>query len=221
MMDKFTQKDIYSSLWKCRDLEIQMLWSRLTLVGTFMALTYAGYGALILKCLDGIKCWKVFNLVAVGASVFGLLFSIIWTATAKGSKAWFERYEALLSYFQETYKEHDLCEKVEDEELVLSYLDYNKRAILRRTPAIDSNLMSPNAGAFSVSKIPIVMGQVSLIAWCAIGLLHMFMLLFDKRNAFSLIQENAFAMALVILMVAVVVGFLVHSSIGSSALKGE
>ena len=34
---------IYNLLWDCRDLEIKMLWSRLTLLGAFMALTYTGY----------------------------------------------------------------------------------------------------------------------------------------------------------------------------------
>ena len=123
--------EIYKSLWTCRDLEIKMLWTRLTLLGAFMGLTYAGYGALILQSLDGVRNWEVFNLVAIGASAFGFLFSILWTTTAKGSKAWFERYEAMLAYFQKTYKEHGLFESVSDEELILSYLDFDKRCIRR------------------------------------------------------------------------------------------
>ena len=148
---------VYSCLWQCRDLEIQMLWTRLTLLGAFMGLTYAGYGALILKGLDGIKNWEVFNLAAIGASAFGFLFSILWTTTAKGSKAWFERYEAMLAYFQKTYREHGLFESVPDEELILSYLDFDKRCIRRHLQPVDSNLLSQHAGAYSVSKIPIVM----------------------------------------------------------------
>ena len=43
------EKAIYDGLWNRRDLEIQMLWTRLTLLGAFMALTYTGYGVLIIK----------------------------------------------------------------------------------------------------------------------------------------------------------------------------
>lgn len=212
--------DVYESLWKCRDLEISMLWTRLTLLGAFMGLTYAGYGALILKGLDGIKSWDVFNLVAIGASSFGFLFSILWTTTAKGSKAWFERYEAMLSYFQKTYKEHGLFERVPDEDLILSYLDFDKRCIRRHVQPIDSNLLSQNAGAYSVSKIPIVMGQVSMLAWCAIGLVHFVACVAGRANTRVFIQgSNLHALALLLIVAVAAVATVVCRCVESSALK--
>lgn len=212
--------EIYKSLWKCRDLEIQMLWTRLTLLGAFMALTYAGYGALILKGLDGIKNWEVFNLAAMGASAFGLLFAILWTTTAKGSKAWFERYEAMLAYFQKTYREHGLFESVPDEDLILSYLDFDKRGIRRHLQPVDSNLLSQHAGAYSVSKIPIVMGQVSMLAWCIIGLAHFGVCIAGRSSVRVFVQgNNPHVLALLMIVAVAVVSVVICRCVGSSALK--
>lgn len=221
MMKPITLPEIYACLWKCRDLEIQMLWTRLTLLGAFMALTYAGYGALILKGLDGIKNWNMFNLAAIGAGAFGLLFSILWTTTAKGSKAWFERYEAMLSYFQETYKDLGLFGKMADEELILSYLDYNKRCIRKRLQPVDSNLFSQNAGAYSVSKIPIVMGQVSMVAWNAIGLVHAWACIQGEEVVRNLVHGRVMYLAVLLVVLTVTCSVMICQSVGSSALKEE
>ena len=220
MTDRITMRSVYSCLWQCRDLEIQMLWTRLTLLGAFMGLTYARYGALILKGLDGIRSWEVFNLVAIGASAFGFLFSILWTTTAKGSKAWFERYEAMLAYFQKTYREHGLFESVPDEELILSYLDFDKRCIRRHLQPVDSNLLSQHAGAYSVSKIPIVMGQVSMLAWCAIGLAHFVACVAGRSCVRIFVQgSNPYVLALLMIVAVAVVSTMICWCVESSALK--
>lgn len=197
-----------------------MLWTRLTLLGAFMGLTYAGYGALILKGLDGVRNWEVFNLVAIGASAFGFLFSILWTTTAKGSKAWFERYEAMLAYFQKTYREHGLFERVPDEDLILSYLDFDKRCIRRHLQPVDSNLLSQNAGAYSVSKIPIVMGQVSMLAWCVIGLAHFGVCIAGRSWVRIFVQgSNLHVVALLLIVAVAIVSTVICWCAESSALK--
>ena len=220
MTDRIKMRSVYSCLWKCRDLEISMLWTRLTLLGAFMGLTYAGYGALILKGLDGVRNWEVFNLAAIGASAFGFLFSILWTTTAKGSKAWFERYEAMLAYFQKTYREHGLFESVPDEELILSYLDFDKRCIRRHLQPVDSNLLSQHAGAYSVSKIPIVMGQVSMLAWGVIGLAHFVACIAGRSSVRVFVQgNNPHVLALLMIVAVAVVSVVICRCVGSSALK--
>ena len=220
MTDRIKMRSVYSCLWKCRDLEISMLWTRLTLLGAFMGLTYAGYGALILKGLDGVRNWEVFNLVAIGASAFGFLFSILWTTTAKGSKAWFERYEALLAYFQKTYREHGLFESVPDEELILSYLDFDKRCIRRHLQPVDRNLLSQYAGAYSVSKIPIVMGQVSMLAWGVIGLAHFVACVAGRSSVRIFVQgSNPHVLALLMIVAVAVVSTMICWCVESSALK--
>ena len=220
MSEQISSSKTYSCLWQCRDLEISMLWTRLTLLGAFMGLTYAGYGALILKGLDGVRNWEVFNLVAIGASAFGFLFSILWTTTAKGSKAWFERYEAMLAYFQKTYREHGLFESVPDEELILSYLDFDKRCIRRHLQPVDRNLLSQYAGAYSVSKIPIVMGQVSMLAWGVIGLAHFVACVAGRSSVRIFVQgSNPHVLALLMIVAVAVVSTMICWCVESSALK--
>lgn len=212
--------DVYSTLWKCRDLEISMLWTRLTLLGAFMALTYAGYGTLIFKGLEGVRNWAHFNLVAVGACSFGFLFSLLWTVTAKGSKAWFERYEAMLGYVQETYKANGLFDVSGDDNLILSYLDYAKPCVLRRVRPVDANLLSQLAGAYSVSKIPIVIGQVSMIAWGCLGLGHSIACTLGKTLMRALFSwRGASAFSLFIVGMTSVAAVIICWCVESSALK--
>lgn len=212
--------DVYSTLWKCRDLEISMLWTRLTLLGAFMALTYAGYGSLIFKGLDGVRNWAHFNLVAVGASSFGFLFSLLWTVTAKGSKAWFERYEAMLGYVQETYKRNGVFDAHGDDNLILSYLDYAKPCILRRVRPVDSSILSQLAGAYSVSKIPIVMGQVSMIAWGCLGLGHSIACTLGRHSVRALLGwHGASTLSLFIVVMTSIIAVIICACVESSALK--
>jgi hypothetical protein len=186
-MEKIERRSIYEGFWRCRDLEIQMLWTRLTLLGAFMALTYTGYGVFLMKIGDKMPNWNVFNLLAVGIGCFGLLFSTLWILMAKGSKAWFEQYEAVLKYFQK--ENADLFEKSDDGDLILSYLDFKNPKIQAEREPIDSSLFTQRAGRFSVSKIPIVMGQVSLVGWGCIVVIH-FWCLFAGKEYMRLMVDN-------------------------------
>lgn len=163
-----------------------MLWTRLTLLGAFMALTYTGYGVLIIKVVDGVKHWEAFNLLAFAAGCFGVIFSVLWTMTAKGSKGWFERYEAIIKELQHEHKERLQAEN--GGKLLLSYLDYNSSDLKPFLAPVDSSLFTQCAGRFSVSKIPIVMGQVSLFGWGVIMMGHVFCLL-AGRDRMGLIVE--------------------------------
>ena len=119
----FGLASIYEGLWKCRDLEIQMLWTRLTLLGAIMALTYTGYGVLLMKMLETSALnWNVSNLLAVMCCVCGMVFSCLWLTTAKGSKRWFEKYEAAIAYFQEANRE--TFESFKNGDRCASYLDF-------------------------------------------------------------------------------------------------
>lgn len=167
--EKMVLKSIHDGLWERRSLEINLLWTRLTMLGTFMALTYTGYGVLLMKIGDKMPDWSVFNLLAIGMGCLGILFSTLWTLMAKGSKAWFELYEAVIDNFQ---KNSAFLGEFGHKEEMLGYLNFKSREIGRFRPPVDSDLFSPRAGRFSVSKIPIVMGQMSLAGWIAVVFLH-------------------------------------------------
>ncbi len=180
------EKAIYDGLWNRRDLEIQMLWTRLTLLGAFMALTYTGYGVLIIKVMDGVKHWEVFNLLAIAAGCFGVIFSVLWITMAKGSKGWFERYEAMIERF---HREHRNRFKAKGGKSLLPYLDCGCSNLKFFLEPIDSSLFTQCAGRFSVSKIPIVMGQVSLGGWGLVIAGH-FGCLFVNMEYVRLVVEN-------------------------------
>jgi len=183
-----SKEDIYTSFWKCRDLEIQMLWTRLTLLGAIMALTYTGYGVLLMKIVENAKLhWVSCNLLAMVICCCGMLFSCLWITTAKGSKRWYERYEAALSYFQEANR--NSFERFDNGDLCLSYHDFKKPEIVGRCAEEDASLLTVCGGCFSVSKIPIVLGQLSLIGWSVVSGLHIAAIYLGK-DCIKLLIEN-------------------------------
>lgn len=202
--DLIKKESIYKGLWKCRDLEIQMLWTRLTLLGAIMALTYTGYGVLLMKMFDPIPPhWNMFNLLAILTSTCGMIFSCLWITTAKGSKRWFEQYETAIGYFQKVNKQS--FERFDDDSLFLSYLDFNKPELKSRRQPEDSSLLTSFGGRFSVSKIPIVFGQLSLVAWCVLSFLHLISIYLGKETVQILVEKLGFQFAAFMIMTAFLV----------------
>jgi len=61
---KIRLKDVYESLWKCRDFELLHLWQRSIVLTLFLVMCF-----------------------------IGVIFSCLWIMMGKGSKAWYEIYE--------------------------------------------------------------------------------------------------------------------------------
>lgn len=180
------EKAVYEGFWERRSLEIQMLWTRLTMLGAFMALTYTGYGVLIIKTVDGFKHWEAFNLLAIAVGCFGIIFSVFWITMAKGSKGWFERYEAMIKRFHCNFGD---AFNAKGGNSLLPYLDHKYSELKSYLEPIDSSLLTQCAGRFSVSKIPIVMGQVSMLGWGLVIVGHFWCLLVG-RPYMRLMIEN-------------------------------
>lgn len=195
------KESIYRGLWKCRDLEIQMLWTRLALLGAIMALTYTGYGVLMMKMFEQTPPhWNTFNLLAILTSNCGMVFSCLWIATAKGSKRWFEQYETALARFQKVNR--NSFELFDDGSLFLSYLDFNDPELVAQRQPEDSSFLTSVGGRFSVSKIPIVFGQLSLIGWCVLLFLHLIAIYLGKPMVKVVLDEFGFQLG-VLMVVAV------------------
>lgn len=205
-----TPKDVYDSLLERRSFEISLLWTRLTMLGTFMALTYTGYGVLLMKIGDKMPDWNVFNLLAIGMGGLGVLFSTLWTLMAKGSKAWYELYEAAIDNFQ---KNSGCFTNLPNGLALLGFLDFRSRAIGRFRNPVDSDLLSSNGGRFSVSKISIVIGQMSLMGWIAVVVLHFCCLLMGKAYIRQVVAELGLGIAvLAVLAVCLGVSAICHRS---------
>ena len=209
---------VYKNLWKCRDIEIQMLLSRLTLLGAFMALTYTGYGVLLIKCFDQIKNWNLFHLFAIGICCFGLIFAVLWTLTAKGSKMWYEMYERAIGYFQEVNA--DIFEPFKNGRRILSYADFGTPEIFK-LDKFDYSPLSLKAGGFSVSKIPIVMGELSIVAWGMLSILHTLAIWVGKANVVDVVNLLGLKIAVAIIAYCGLAAVLIWLSSYSTFTTGK
>lgn len=154
--DPVSLKRLRKDLYKIRKFEIQNLWQRSIFLVAFIVILITGYGHLIEKLMSEYDKWLthsefqilVIQTVCCILTFWGSIFSIIWIMMAKGSKAWYEIYE------------RKICEIEEDLQVREEY---------RMNPGapwtLDNSLCSCKAGAYSVSKINILLGQILLIFW--------------------------------------------------------
>ena len=158
-----SQKDIYESLWRCRDFEISHLWQRSVFLTAFLVLFITGYGTLVPKLLDKgefnenmfYMCTFVLCLISV--------FSMLWIMMAKGSKAWYEKYELAIYEIERNSKYIDPEVKDMDDDKVM-------HGSLPPT-AHSECLLSTSGGSFSPSRINILIGHVFLCgSWLALAL---------------------------------------------------
>lgn len=157
MGDKNKGKHHIDRLYKCRDMEIRNLWQRSIFLATFLVLCFTGYGAIIGKTVSYLNCdskLEYLNSLALLISLIGIIMSTLWITMAKGSKAWYEVYERAIMTYE---KEHKNELKLQGKDLMGAY----------GVPTKDINncLLSTKSGAFSPSKINIVIGQICLLIW--------------------------------------------------------
>lgn len=162
------------------DKQIERLWLRSVFLGTFLVLIFTGYGYTLIRLVEcspdwsfaslSLSCRGVLNIICIFIALLGVLFSVLWIMMGKGSKAWQERYESALFGFIEKEKD-DL-----NGNAVLKGLTSYAMAhgyLKRISPEKISNcIFSLKAGAYSVSKINIMLGVISLVFWILVGIAH-------------------------------------------------
>lgn len=168
----FSKKETYekflSFFYENMNGEIGRLWQRSIFLATFLVLIFTGYGCALMRLLE-IDSDKGFghmmNLICVVIAFLGVLFSALWIMMAKGSKAWQEKYERSLFVFLEN--KHDIAlDDLKKYGVIHGWL----RALV---PEKFSNwLFRLKAGAYSASKINIVIGVISLVLWGIVGAVH-------------------------------------------------
>lgn len=191
--EKITPRDIYKTAWKCRDFELSTLWQRSAMLGAFMVAMYAGYGALLLNAFEHgcLQRWIPFNLLAEGMCGFGMVFSALWIMMLKGSKGWYERCEAALSGFRSEKQDGVFADDDvrEDAAFGIFWSSATERELKKSKQ--DENLFSAAGGRFSVSRVAIALGQVSLAGWLVLGGVHAVALMFDGADILWLFRESA------------------------------
>lgn len=185
--------------------ETSRLWQRLIFLGALLGIIFAGYGSALLKFLD---CECVFenkfqynqllNFVCIGIAFFGVLFSGLWIMMAKGSKAWQKKYEETLFGFIRKNIEKNKPDRNADLEAFA-----NEGFAYGYLRAIDpdnfsNSLVKNKAGAYSVSRINIVLGIISLVFWLIVGGMHSLLISSSGWNAlikflWAFIHSNYFS----------------------------
>lgn len=190
-ISKENLRKVHERLYRCRDLEISNLWQRSIFLSVFMVLCFTAYGYLIAKILDFIKTDQEYgimylNCAAVALASISCIFSYLWICMAKASKAWYEVYEKSVTEFEKEYYV----------ELGIPY----KYTMGKMSPfKVDKNILSTNGGAFSPSRINIIIGIVCLIIWSAIAIVHSILLFFRPQCVMQVIVLSIIIMIIIII----------------------
>lgn len=192
--DKLSEIDLKSTplidrLYTCRDLEISNLWQRSVFLAVFLLLIFTGYGTLLTKSLEKFEClgsyninsFGLYNLVLLSISSIGCIFSLLWIFMAKGSKAWYEIYGEAIS-------DYERCFPTEVSEIFGMGKNYHP------SDKSNNNIFSTSGGAYSVSKVNILIGIVSFIIWILLSCAHLLLTIFyliDKNSLYEQLTTNS------------------------------
>lgn len=161
-------------LYKCRDLEISNLWQRSVFLAVFLTLTFTGYGILFKTLLEDGANMNLIHIGAMALSLIGLVFSIIWIMMGKGSKAWYEVYENAITEYEKKYWSELGFPARKDG------LDTKYRMGMMCAKELNNTLISVKGGAFSPSKLNIMIGQIFLVIWITVFIIHTYCIM--KNN---------------------------------------
>ena len=189
--EKVGAKDLYDLMWRCRDLEIDNLWKRSTLLATFLVIFWTGLGYTFYKYID-LRLYneKVFvlrsalgNFFLLGIQIYAMLgsfISLLWICMTKGSKAWVEFFEGHIDCIKyeknrEMFFSDDLVKRLKNGE----YIPYNGKVPEKFSRDWNNSILKPSGGAFSPSRINVVIGIVSFLLFSIVEYL---MLVFVLSN---------------------------------------
>ena len=184
--EQVSLREIRKDYYKIRKFEIQNLWQRSIFLATFIAILFTGYGAFVEKLLsyDGLKA-VIAHIICCLLAIIGSIFSMIWIMMAKGSKAWFEIYE------------RKIIEGIEAEKKLNIPEEYR---MSKGAPwTLNNSLWSRDPGAYSVSRINILLGQVLWLIWILIFALHAISLL-ALALAYFMYQETSLCVPISIII---------------------
>ena len=190
---KVEPKDLYDLMWKCRDLEIDNLWKRSTLLATFLVIFWTGLGYTFYKYIDlRLDSENVFvlrsaigNFFLLGIQIYAMLgsfISLLWICMTKGSKAWVEFFEGHIGCIKfkknrGMFFSEELVERLENKD----YIPYNGSYPQKFQHDWSNSILSTSGGAFSPSRINVVIGIVSFVLFSIVEFLMFFFVL---RNSF-------------------------------------
>ena len=166
--NELTLKEIRETFYHCRDFEITNLWQRSVFLFGFILACFTGYGAILISLLttgdQKVAYPYLANFIECFISCIGIVFSVIWIMMAKGSKAWYEIYENVITDIEHIKKDKNMSLGIPNEYQMGNYCKQHR-------DYIDDRLFSTKGGRFSPSKLNIFIGQTLLVIWvvCLLG----------------------------------------------------
>lgn len=178
-----SMSDFYNEVQRGRELELKNLWQRSIMLMTFFVIFFTAYATLAGKVIEiasgGERDVRLFNIPLLAIAICGLIVSIFWIQMAKGSKLWYEKFEASVDYFvkkqiafDESVKLYDYEQELKNNKLDCYTQLLPKHGHLCDKIAVNDSLFSPAAGEYSVSKINIGIGLFGFICWSSLAVFH-------------------------------------------------
>lgn len=218
-------KDLHDLMWKCRDLEIDNLWKRSTLLATFLVIFWTGLGYTFYKYIDlRLDNEKIFilksyigNFFLLGIQIYAMLgsfISFLWICMTKGSKAWFEFFEGHIDSLvseenRVLFFSKELVDRLNDNK----YIPYNGKYPQNFRRDWSNSILKPSGGAFSPSRINTVIGIVSFLLF---SFIEIAMFYFVLTNAFRVYVP---IIAVIILLLYIVGSCFIYKSVSSGFLN--
>ena len=178
-------RDVFETLWRCRDFELSHLWQRSIFLATFIVLQFSGYaklGEMMVMHTCPISSHPLrFHFVCLCLAISGMIMATLWICMAKGSKAWYERYESAINDFIDHFQCNGRqCEAFSSDSVAgVTGFQYEKMAapeeLTKRTQIRFNNrsLWKTGAASYSPSRINVFIGQSIYAVWSLIGAGHL------------------------------------------------
>lgn len=211
--NKIGYHQIYKGFWRCRDFELAHFWQRAIFLSAFLLSCYAGYGSIVVECAMAEKVrlpFVLINVMLISVCVIGLILSCLWVMMAKGSKAWYEHYEAAINTFVARYEDQGVFEGD------VSQIAGFRIGDIEDFEGVDvsSWLWNTKAGSFSVSKINIAIGHLSFFIWSGLTLLHVYIAQHEfktSREAYDWLSSLLTPINMLVSVVCVMLLFWLYS----------
>lgn len=219
--NRISLKDFRETFYECRNFEITHLWQRLVFLTAFIVICFTGYGNLYsLKFNETPQIENItFHLLSLGLAIMGIAFSVIWIAMGKGSKAWYEIYEGAICDIEENMSS-------DADNYKMGYLASFIAGKKNYQKSLNEMLTNNNAGAYSVSKLNIIFGQVLTCMWTVIFFIHLYFIV-NNLAALKLFLEKYFILSNIIfsgacsLLIIYFIAKLIKSNSKSSAIQSH
>lgn len=149
-----------------------------------MTLLFTGYGVLFSKFYDYFSTSQpivtslfFLSIASLVLSLLGVVFAVFWIMMAKGSKAWYEIYEKAICEIEGATEKNKTSEGNDVDRYTNEKVNQLRKenllhGLLLERAECNDNIFSTDAGSYSVSRVNIAIGHVSLVFWAILYFIH-------------------------------------------------